>query len=278
MADELTVPARADAQLDRRAVERVLARAAELQAGIGGGGGGGPSELLTESQLIDIAKEVGLEPVHVRQALAEERTQPSAPVEEGWIAQTFGAGTATASRTVTGAPGPVLAALDRWMQDEECLRIQRRFADGLVWEPRSDLLGSLRVAVGLGGRKYALTSATSVRGTVVSLDATRTLVRLDADISDRRASRLRTGSALIGASAVGAVIVYTLAVAMSAIAVVPLAGGSAAAWALARGHRGLVTRARLALEQALDRVQFGDARAPRSLASIIGAAARPLLR
>jgi hypothetical protein len=274
VGSDLPVPARTDTQLDRRAVERVLARAAELQAG----SGGAASELLTESQLIDIAKEVGLEPVHVRQALAEERTQPSGPIEQGWIAQTFGAGTASATRTVTGAPVAVLAALDRWMQDEECLRVQRRFADGLVWEPRSDMFGMLRRALGIGGRSYALASATSVRGTVVSLDATRTLIRLDADISDRRALRLRTGSALFGAGAVGAVIVYTLAVAMAAIAVVPLAGGTAAAWALARGHRGLVARTQLALEQALDRVQFGDGRAPRSLVSMIGAAARPLLR
>ena len=274
MSSELPFPVRTDTQLDRRAVERVLARAAELQAG----SGGAASELLTESQLIDIAKEVGLEPVHVRQALAEERTQPSAPAESGWIAQTFGAATASATRTVTGAPVAVLAALDRWMQDAECLRIQRRFADGLVWEPRSDIFGMMRRALGIGGRAYALASATAVRGTVVSLDDTRALIRLDADISDRRALRLRTGSALIGAGAVGAVIVYTLAVAMSAIAVVPLAGGAAAAWALARGHRGLVARTQLALEQALDRVQFGDARAPRTLASVIGAAARPLLR
>jgi len=164
------------------------------------------------------------------------------------------------------------------MQDEECLRVQRRFPDGLVWEPRSDVFGMLRRALGIGGRSYALASATSVRGTVISLDAARTLIRLDADISDRRALRLRTGSAVAGAGAVAAVIVYTLAVAMSAIAVVPLAGGAAAAWALARGHRGLVARTRLALEQALDRVQFGDGRAPRSLVSMLGAAARPLLR
>jgi hypothetical protein len=271
---DLPVPAPTDTQLDRRAVERVLARAAELQAG----SGGQASELLTESQLIDIAKEVGLEPVHVRQALAEERTQPPAPIEHGWVAQTFGAGTASATRTVTGAPTAVLAALDRWMQEEECLRVQRRFADGLVWEPRSDVLAGLRRAFGIGGRSYALASATSVRGTVVSMDASRTLIRLDADISDRRALRLRTGSAVVGAGAVAGMIVYTLAVAMSAIAVVPLAGGAAAAWALARAHRGLVVRTQLALEQALDRVQFGDGRAQRSLVSMIGAAARPLLR
>jgi hypothetical protein len=271
---ELPVPARADTQLDRGAVERVLARAAELQAG----SAGTSSELLTESQLIDIAKEVGLEPVHVRQALAEERTQPSAPIDHGWIAEMFGTGSTSATRTVTGAPDAVLTALDRWMRDEECLRVQRRFADGLVWEPRSDLFGMLRRGIGIGGHGYALASASSVRGTVVGLDAARTLVRLDADISDRRAWRLRTASAVASAGMVGAIVVYTLAVAMSAIAVVPLAGGAAAAWALARGHRGLVARTRLALEQALDRVQFGDARAPRSLASMIGAAARPLLR
>ena len=57
-------------RLDRASLERVLARASELQAG----SGETPDEF-TEDQLIDLGKEVGLSPQHLRQALAEERTR-----------------------------------------------------------------------------------------------------------------------------------------------------------------------------------------------------------
>jgi len=57
------------ATIDRAAVERVVARALELQASPSGD----MQDRLTESQLLELAKEVGLDPVHLRQALAEER-------------------------------------------------------------------------------------------------------------------------------------------------------------------------------------------------------------
>jgi hypothetical protein len=56
--------------LDRSSLERVLARAAELQSGPSDTG-----EEFTEEQLLELGKEVGLSPQHLRQALAEERTR-----------------------------------------------------------------------------------------------------------------------------------------------------------------------------------------------------------
>jgi len=67
MPDNLPVPSARP--LDRAALERVLGRAAELQAG-----GADAPETLTEAQLLEIGREVGLSPEHLRQALAEERT------------------------------------------------------------------------------------------------------------------------------------------------------------------------------------------------------------
>jgi len=62
------------ARLDRSALERVLARAAELQAAELD-----PGEYISEERLLEIAKEVGLAPHHMRQALAEERTLVTLP-------------------------------------------------------------------------------------------------------------------------------------------------------------------------------------------------------
>src|SRR3954468_10015688 len=131
MADEASgVPARQSPPLDRQAVERVLARAAELQ---GGGTGSDSADLITEAQILEIGKEVGLTPAIVNQALAEERTRVHLPEERGFFSQMAGGSYASATRTVAGTQKAILAEIDTWMQRQECLSVQRRFADRVTW-------------------------------------------------------------------------------------------------------------------------------------------------
>src|SRR6476661_4669044 len=100
--------------LDRSALERVLARAAQLQ---GNASDADPSEQFTEEQLIELGKEVGLSPQNLRQALAEERTRSDLPDDEhGIAASMFGPSRVRAARTVPGRPDDVLAAVDTWMR------------------------------------------------------------------------------------------------------------------------------------------------------------------
>ena len=108
--------ARREQALSRAALERVLARAAQLQAATGEGDEPGS---MTEAQLVELGKEVGLSGDLLRQALAEERGRTLLPVESGWLASVTGVAAVTAARTVTGRPAAVLAALDAWMQREE---------------------------------------------------------------------------------------------------------------------------------------------------------------
>ena len=108
MADGRDLPAR----LDRSALERVLARAAELQAGELD-----PGEQVSEDRLLEIANEVGLSPHHMRQALAEERTRVAPPEEVGPLARFAGAARVVATRVVNGVPSEALASLDAWMQN-----------------------------------------------------------------------------------------------------------------------------------------------------------------
>jgi hypothetical protein len=169
MADNLPVPA--SHPIDRAALERVLGRAAELQAG-----GGDAPEVISEADLIEIGREVGLSPEHLRQALAEERTRVTLVPESGVAARLAGPAQAVATRTVGGTPAAVLAALDAWMQREECLQVKRRFGERLTWEPRQDLLGSIMRGVKLGGRGYQLARASEVAATVTAVDASRVLV------------------------------------------------------------------------------------------------------
>src|SRR3954464_2325391 len=190
--------------LDRQALERVLARAAELQ---GASAIPESSDLISESQLLDIGNEVGLSPATINQALAEERTRVNVPEERGLVAQVAGAGFATATRTVPGNPRDVLATIDAWMLREECLQVQRRFAERITWEPQRGLFGKLRRTVNVSGRGFYLMDASQVSATVLPVDSSRAAVRLDADIHASRARRVGIGGfvAAVGALASGGV-------------------------------------------------------------------------
>jgi hypothetical protein len=253
--------------LDRAALDRVLGRAAELAVS-------SPDSLesLTEERVIEIGKEVGISEPHLRQALAEERTRLVVPEEPGIVAQYFGAGTASATRAVRGKPDAVLAALDKWMQNEECLQVKRRFPDRITWEARRDLVGNIKRGFNLGGRGYALSRAAEVGATVVPVDADRTLVRLDADLAPPRrstviAASLTGAGSLAGGATIAAVILvlnFPLAIAALGGGAVALTGMAGTA-AVAKAHRKLVARAQLALDQVLDQIEHGQTPKPRLL-------------
>src|SRR6478672_5289947 len=175
MPDELT-PSR---KLDRAALDRVLARAAELQSSSIEGGEGS----LTEAEIVELGKEAGMSPDHLRQAIAEERTRSAAPDDTGFAASFIGRATVRATRVVPGTPTELLAAIDMWMQQQECLKIKRRVAERIVWEPRNDLVGNLQRGLRLGGGEYALSKAAEVSATATRVDASRTLVALDAGMA-----------------------------------------------------------------------------------------------
>jgi hypothetical protein len=248
--------------LDRQALERVLARAAELQ---GAGAIPESSDLISEGQLRDIGNEVGLSAEMINQALAEERTRVNVPEERGLVAQIAGASFATATRTVPGTQRDVLATIDTWMQRDECLQVQRRFLDRITWEPQRGLFGKIRRTVNVSGRGYYLMDAGQVSATVLPVDGSRVVVRLDADIHASRSKRVGMGGVLatMGAAAGGvvglALVVAHLPLIIAAgAAVLPFAGGSIAAYKVARTHRTVLSSVQLALEQVLDRLEHGE--------------------
>ncbi|HEV8233171.1 MAG TPA: hypothetical protein VGP84_01190, partial [Gemmatimonadaceae bacterium] len=262
MAGDSNLPARnPSGGLDRGALERVLARAAELQSG-----SGEPEEALSEDQLLEIGKEVGLSAQHLRQALAEERTRVALPPDDGGLsAKLLGGARVGASRTVSGRPREVLAAIDEWMQRQECLQVKRQFPDRIVWEARRDLFGTVRRALNVGGRGYALSRAYEVAATAVAVDATRTLVRIDADLAPFRSSLARqsTGATVLGVAAGGVLVALHFAVAAAAAPVVLVGAG---AFYLARGiNARTANAAQLALEQLLDGLERGEIAKPPSL-------------
>lgn len=256
--------------LDRAALQRVLARAAELQAL-----SADPTETLSDDQILDLGKEVGLSAQHLRQALAEERGRRQTATGHGLL---FGSSTVAAERVIRGTAENVFAALDVWMQKEEWLQIKRQFPDRIVWEPRRDFEGGVRRMLNVGGRGYALSRATDVGATVVPADEGRVLVRLDADLSGNRRGAVGGLMAAMTFGAAGSAVAVALNFAL-VVAPVPLVVVGGAGYFVARAaHGAAVSRAQLTLEQLLDRLERGErAENPsllRMLAQAAGAAPR----
>lgn len=251
--------------LDRAALERVLARAAELQARTTD-----PAELMTDEQVVALGNEVGLTPSYLRQALAEERSHRTAPEPSGLL---LAPATISAERTVRGTPAEVFAALDVWMEKEEWLQIKRQFADRMVWEPRRDFEGGVRRMLNVGGRGYALSKASDIGATVVPADPGRVLVRLDADLTGMRRGALSgmLGGAVTGVASGGVLLALHFAV-LAAVGPIVLLGG--AGYLIGRGvFNSAAERVQLALEQTLDRLERGERADNPSLLKLIAQAA-----
>lgn len=248
--------------LDRGALERVLTRAAELQAHTVE-----PSEGMTEKELVDLGGEVGISSDFMRRALAEERTRIGSPSEATSGSTTlvglFGPERISASRIVRGSPSAILAALDDWMQRQESMLSMRRMTDRLTWEPRRDFLGNLQRGFNFRGKTYELVVASEVAASVAAIDAQQTLVRIDADLgAARRRSTIGSGVVAGGgvASASAIVGLATLFPEGSlliggVVGAVWAGSGVLIASAIARRQRRKVSRVQLALEQILDRLE-----------------------
>jgi hypothetical protein len=257
----------APAPLERAALERVLARAAELQAAEAD-----PGELtLTEAQILDVGNEVGIPAKHLRQALAEERSRVEVPVERGRVAALFGAATVFASRTVRGTPAVIFDKLDDAMQREESLRVKRRFPDRIAWEPRGGMATEFRRIMNVGGHGYRLARAQEVSATVIAIDAERSIVRLDASLANVRSHRIAGGSAMLAGGGVTSGVLVALGV-MAAVAALPVAAGLVAGYYIARSHAPQVAGAQLALEQMLDRLERGELQRPSLISAITSSA------
>ena len=268
MPDDLTPPRK----LDRAALDRVLARAAELQSSSIEGTEGS----LTEAEILDLGKEAGMSPEHLRQAIAEERTRSSAPDDTGFAASFIGPATVRATRVVPGTPRELLQAIDSWMLQQECLKVKRRVAERIVWEPRDDLAGKLQRGLKLGSGEYALSRAAEVSATATAVDASRTLIALDAGMSAYRGMLGRT-SGVVGGMGAGASVVGAVLGIMLPVALIPVVLAAPIAVIASRGAQAkAVDRGQLALEQLLDHLERGDHRKPGGLLAAVTAAANAL--
>jgi len=241
-------------RIDRGSVERIIRRAAELQAS-----GHDIADSLTENELLQLGKEVGIPSTYLQQALFEEQTQALVQGDRGLAAWLAGPRRVVAERVVPGELETLRTALNQWMTEGELLTVKRRYPDYASWEQRRDVLSSLKRGFKVGGHDYVLATAKEIVGRVVPVDDVRCDVSLVADLSNTRQKHLGGAVTMFGVGGVTSIVGVTLSVAVP-IALIPLAIGGVTGFAIARHRRSELERVQVALEQVLDRLEHGDIR------------------
>ena len=243
--------------ISRDALERIIKRAAELQASEHDIGEG-----LTTDEVAALGKDVGIPDRYLRQAMLEEQTRTAPEIATGTWAWLTGPRSIVAHRVVPGDRDAVERTLSRWMTDEEMLQVKRRYADRTSWEPKAGAFASIQRALA-GKRRYSLASAAEVSAQVLQLEPGFCLVRLEADVREQRTKRISgaTVLAVLGWGMTGATMMIAPPLALAqALTLVPAIGLTIAGGAVARTHRSANERVQLALEQVLDRLERGEMR------------------
>ena len=104
--------------------------------------GDGEQRRLSEEEIITIGQEVGLEPEHVRRALAEYRADslvPPAPSEHPLVTRLLGPGYARARRVMRGNASDIHRDFERHLRIDERMRPVRLRSTESVWEPDNQL-------------------------------------------------------------------------------------------------------------------------------------------
>jgi len=255
MADNLPSGPR----IDREALERIIRRAAELQAGEKDIGEG-----LTDQELYQLGQDVGIGDRYLRQALLEERTRSAVEPRRGLVVWLAGPDRVAASRTIPQPRRDAELALQSWMTDGELLQVKRRFPEQTTWEAQQGAYASLKRAFGSRGRKYVLARAREVAGAITEVDDRHCHVQLVADLGNALREQLTGATVLgtVGVAGTGAALALGV---MMPVAVIPAAFFGVLALVVARRQRQRAAETLVALEQVLDRLEHGED-APEALA------------
>jgi len=249
MSDDL-VPR--DSQFDRAALDRIIHRAADLQAGERDIG-----QVLTEAQLMQLGDDVGISAAHLRQAMLEERTRALIPPEAGAVTRLVGPRRITAERVITGESTVLEVKLNDWMSEGELLQVKRRYPDSTSWERKEGAWASLRRSLGVGGHRYLLARAREVVTRVTVIESQRGLVQLMADLSNTRNEYLLGSGLTLGSAIATSGIAIVIGV-MAPVAVIPAVVGIPISYSIARDRRRQMEKFQVALEQILDKLEHGD--------------------
>ncbi|NOT09123.1 MAG: hypothetical protein HOP28_13065 [Gemmatimonadales bacterium] len=241
-------------RIDRAALERIMQRAAELQAAEADVGEG-----LTAAEVTALGKEVGIPARYLQQAMLEQATSVVAPAEAGLGGRLVGPTEVQAHRVVVGDPEDAARALIDWFDKNELLVVQRQQIGRVTFEPLRGMKAALRqggAILNSSRPERMLQNVTVVGATLSKLESGYCHVTLTADLRQVRGAYI--GGALAGGSmgVAGAAILGALSP-FWFIAAAPLLFGGAMGWFVLKRFRPVAERSLLGLERALDYLERG---------------------
>ncbi len=227
-------------------VERVLRRAAELQAGEADGSSG-----LDVESVVAAASEAGISPRAVRTAIAVEKL--GGPTDPSALDRLLGVGTVVVQRGVDMDPATAMSRIDRWLTTGHYLQRVHLDEETGRWRRRHDWAARIQRRIrGLTGGA-ALGEVEGIVAKVAPVDHHRSLVQVRAGRARSRSSSLGvflgTGGFAVGATAM-AVVVNPLVGLLAVLGV--LVAGS-----VARRSRRAAAHLRAELELFLGQVEAG---------------------
>jgi hypothetical protein len=251
MAGELT-----PRKIDRAALERIIQRAAELQAGEVDTGDG-----LSDQEVLKLGGEVGIPGRFLRQALYEETSRGGVERAHGFLARWIGPKLVGASRVVPGEKTALEPALEQWMSESEAMTVKRRLPDRTLWEAQKGLFAQMKRGFGVGGKSYHLAGTVEVSVSVAALEEGYCHVALSADVSNTQHGALSGATAVaVTGILLSSVLIAFLPVAMPGFLLLPGAIGVGIGAGIPKAHRRRAERVQLALEQILDGLERGEIR------------------
>jgi hypothetical protein len=253
---------RVPARVDRAALERILQRAAELQASERDIGEG-----LTPAEVLDLGKDVGIPSHYLQQAMLEDETRVTAPGATGFLDRTVGVAELSAVRVVRGEPEALERSLLEWVEKNELFVVQRHQPGRITWER----MGGMQAAVRRGfstfesrRAKFMLNRADLVRAAIVSLEPGYCHVTLSASLRTTRGAYVGAAIAHTSVGVAGA-IVLTVLHAWALIPVLPVLVGGGIGYYTLRRYQPVTERTRLGLERALDDLEGAAGKAAHQL-------------
>lgn len=255
-------------RLSREEFDDVMRRAADLAASDPDDADQG----IPETEVLRIAREVGLSERHVRRALSEVRSGPLPP--SGVLDRIYGSTVVRASRVVPGTRKELARKLDEFLVGGQLLEPIRRTPAHLQYRPSVDWMSQVARAASSMSKRYYVASAKHVEIGLEEVEVdegeeARTLVefQVDAGIRDDYVAGGTLGGG--GAGAVGGASVgmgvatwAPLALAIPAGIVVGgaiLAGG---VWISTRYHRKRLVEVHTEVEGILDKLEMGESLKP----------------
>lgn len=246
---------RLPARIDRATFDRVLQRAAELQAASRDIGEG-----LSEEDVLALGSEVGISPQLLKQALLEERTRVAPPTPQGVLDEWIAPAELRAERVVQGTDASITAALTAWLDRYEHFVVQRATPGRVTYEPVDSLAGAMRKMKRMfdsSGAKPSQDRTELLTAVVTPLEDGFCHVALMATLRRSRRNHV-TGATVLG---VGGIAMTTGLLALvnfpaaELLAMLPAAAGIGTGALTARAFKPISARSQLGLERALDELE-----------------------